>query len=185
MTQSRHIKVPRKSAVAALKALRKHAKDYFLGPAEIAEDSGMKYATVWLWLTRSSSNYNLTHESEGMINLYLEEAKLKIKESEEKQMDLWNDNTEQSTDNTTVIPKAVRVNPNKPEPTGVTLRTYKDKVTVTVKEPEDALLVLPKKEVLAIVSAGLNKLFLNGEYDVTSIAFDGGLGHIQFREKKS
>jgi hypothetical protein len=176
MTTSKHIHAPRKSAVTALKALRKHAKDYLLGPLEIAEDSGMKYATVWLWLTRSSANYNLTHESEGMINLYLEEAKIRIKASEEKQMDLWNDNTEQSTDNTTVIPKAVRVNPNKVmEPTGITMD----------KEPEDALLVLPKKEVLAIVSAGLNKLFLNGQYAVADVSFEGESGRILFREKKS
>ena len=52
------------------------------------------------------------------------------------------------------------------------------------EEPEDALLVLPKKDVLALVSVGLNKLLLNGNYSVTGIEIKGESGRVLFKENK-
>jgi hypothetical protein len=213
MTKSKHIHAPRKSAVKALRALRKYCADNHLGAAEVAQASGIKYATIWLWLGRTSANYNLTHESEDMINLYLECAQAKQTLAREKQLDLWNDNTEQSTDNTTVIPKdePVRVEPNTCTHVGCTNYTVLDsnqrcsfhpittsltdvhfpsqeelkaRYTLVEKEPEDSLLVLPKKDVLAMMSLALNQMMLNGNYSVTAIEFKGDSGRILFTEKK-
>ena len=171
MTKPTSTFTPRKTAVKALRALRKHAIDENLDAKAIATGIGIQYSTVWLWLGRKSANYNLTHLSEDMINLYLDQYK--------KEHPV-----------TTPAPPA-------PEQLELPVKSgwYKDKpvslkpntapwVKPPEKEPEDALLVMPKKEVLAIVSAGLNRRLLNGNYVVTGIEIKGDSGRILFREEE-
>jgi len=150
---------------------KKVMKQYDLGITALAKELKIHPATFYPWTQGTKCPKNRALYNEVIANLQsldLTRAENAHKLRPELQLSL---------DLVVEEPEPVRVYPNPPPmeaaTTGVTLSD----------EPEDAMLVLPKKEVLAIVSAGLNKLLLNGNYAVTGISFKGESGRIMFKEK--
>jgi hypothetical protein len=184
MTKRQGKNTPRKTATKALRALRKHSIEEGKSAIQIAQSTGISYSAVWLWLSRDSANYNLTHESEDMINLYLEEYDKD--KTPPVQLDLpvrLKPNTETVTK--TIVyppfdPEEVRLKPDtEEETTGLAYPPHED---------QDKMLVLPKEDVMKIVGYGLNRFMrreiTSEKYTVVGLEFEGNSGRILFRSRE-
>ena len=74
-TSKRRTKNPRVSAVKTLTRLRKYQTRTGKTPADLAQESGLVYASMWAWCVGVVRS--LTKESEELLTMYLDDAERK------------------------------------------------------------------------------------------------------------